>query len=236
MVNAQLASAEAFWSATHVTRGASVSFTMTDYTALITASDNCDNNLSIVQVPAPGTVVSGTTAVDINITDDAGNTTTCTFNVIVEDNTNPVITVCADDQTVFVDDNCEIALADYTSLVSATDNCDLDIELTQVPAAGTIFAGHNTNISVSIFATDDNGNQVQCDFNVNILDNTLPTITCPANLTQSTDLGVCEALVSIPAPVVADNCGIATGRVVDECHTNRHDGRFPKQSKLCHRL
>ena len=70
-------------------------FTMTDYTALIAATDNCDNNLDIVQVPAPGTVVSGTTAVDINITDDAGNTTTCTFDVIVEDNTDPVITVCA---------------------------------------------------------------------------------------------------------------------------------------------
>ncbi|RMB64166.1 T9SS C-terminal target domain-containing protein [Dokdonia sinensis] len=55
----------------------------------IFASDNCSqgDNLEVIQTPAQGTVVNenGIIEVDLIVFDEAGNTTTCTFNVIVDD-------------------------------------------------------------------------------------------------------------------------------------------------------
>ena len=50
---------------------------------------------------APGaTFPVGTTAVTYTFTDGNSNTSTCTFNVIVQDNTPPVISGCPTDITV----------------------------------------------------------------------------------------------------------------------------------------
>jgi hypothetical protein len=41
-------------------------------------------------------------------------------------------------------------------------------------------------------------------------DETAPTITCPANVVQNNDPGLCSAVVNYPAPTVDDNCPGAT--------------------------
>ena len=43
-----------------------------------------------------------------------------------------------------------------------------------------------------------------------VVDGTDPTMTCPADVTQSTDFGACTAFVTIPNPAVDDNCGPTT--------------------------
>lgn len=61
-------------------------FTLPDYTTSATASDNCTAAPALSQDPAAGTDVGvGTTTVTITATDDAGNTTTCTFDVVVDE-------------------------------------------------------------------------------------------------------------------------------------------------------
>src|SRR4029450_133079 len=60
--------------------------------------------------------------------------------------------------------------------------------------------------SVTCSATDAANNMSTCDFNVIIEDTQPPTITCPANISQSNDLNQCGAVVTYPPPTVSDNC------------------------------
>ncbi|MFT5918862.1 MAG: hypothetical protein ACI9FU_000664 [Granulosicoccus sp.] len=53
---------------------------LADYTGFATASDDC-GAVNIVQVPAPGTVILGTTAVNLFASDAAGNSSMCEFIV-----------------------------------------------------------------------------------------------------------------------------------------------------------
>jgi len=185
-------------------------FTMADYTALVISSDNCDLTLDIDQSPVAGTIVAGTSTVTMTITDDAGNVTTCTFSVIVEDNTAPTIVTCANDVTEQVGASCSFTMPSYTGLVLATDNCDPNLTYTQSPVAGTILFGFGTTQLVTITVTDDNGNSTDCSFVITLDDSINPSITCPANLTVNNDLDACSAMVNVPAPSVADNCIVAS--------------------------
>ncbi|MBL0102492.1 MAG: HYR domain-containing protein [Bacteroidetes bacterium] len=63
--------------------GAIVSFS-------VTTTDNCSS--SVVSTPASGSVFPiGTTTVTSVATDASGNTSTCSFDVIVTDNEDPTI-------------------------------------------------------------------------------------------------------------------------------------------------
>ncbi len=61
-------------------------FTLPDYGALTTASDNCSSTVTTIQNPPAGTLLSGVQTVQITIDfeDDAGNITSCTFNVLTQ--------------------------------------------------------------------------------------------------------------------------------------------------------
>lgn len=49
-----------------------------------------------------------------------------------------------------------------------------------------------------------------CTFTVTVIDNTPPTITCPANITTSSPTGRCDAVVNFPDPMALDNCSRPT--------------------------
>ncbi|MFN8394516.1 MAG: HYR domain-containing protein, partial [Bacteroidia bacterium] len=73
---------------------------------------------------------------------------------------------------------------------------------------------------VTLTVTDVNGNTATCNATVTVQDNVAPVITCPANISVNTDLGVCGAAVS-HAATATDNCsatvsqtsGLASGAV-----------------------
>ncbi|MBK8643239.1 MAG: HYR domain-containing protein [Saprospiraceae bacterium] len=66
-------------------------YTLEDFTSLATVSDNCGGTPTVTQSPAVGTMYMGeqTVAVTLTATDDCGNMNSCTFNVVLEDNTPP---------------------------------------------------------------------------------------------------------------------------------------------------
>ena len=137
-----------------------------------TATDNCSTPV-VTASHNPGDIFpAGTTVVTYTATDAAGNTATCTFNVTVEDDVDPVIVDCQGDTTLTITAvNCEIALPDYTALVSATDNCTGTITYTQSPAAGTTVSTTDGSLTVTVTASDAAGNQATCSFEVTIVDN-----------------------------------------------------------------
>ena len=137
-----------------------------------TATDNCSTP-SLTASHNPGDIFpAGTTVVTYTATDAAGNVATCTFNVTVEDDIDPVIVDCQGDTTLQITAaNCETTLPDYTGLVTATDNCTGTITYTQSPAAGTTVSTTDGSITVTITAEDASGNQATCSFEVTIVDN-----------------------------------------------------------------
>ena len=98
-----------------------------------------------------------------------------------------------------------VALANYTSLATTSDNCGSIASVTQSPPAGTSILGETTT-TVTLTVTDSNGNQNTCDFDVITVDTTDPAITCPADITTSNDTGDCSAVVTYTAPVGTDDC------------------------------
>jgi gliding motility-associated-like protein len=181
---------------------ANCQFTLTDYTSLITTSDNCVTSIiTVTQSPVVGTVITGTTTITLTATDQDGNSASCTFDVILLDSTPPTITSgCPANQNGNADASCGFALPDFTSAITVTDNCgtSASVTITQSPVAGTVLAlGINT---VTITATDQAGNASTCSFDVTVVDVTPPTISCPANITS------CDPIVTFVAPIGTDNC------------------------------
>jgi gliding motility-associated-like protein len=189
------------------TANASCQFVMSDYTSLVTTSDNC-SVVTVTQSPASGTTVSGTQTVTMTGTDASGNTATCTFQVTVIDNTPPTIT-CPAAQTGNVNASCQFSIPDYTGLATSTDNCTAVPTITQSPVVGAL-VGVGTTV-VTLTATDANGNSSTCTFNVVVTDITAPTVTCPAAQTLNLDASCAGTLSNyIPLVTATDNCGIAT--------------------------
>ncbi|MDZ4750756.1 MAG: choice-of-anchor L domain-containing protein, partial [Flavobacteriales bacterium] len=161
-------------------------------------SDNC--GVASVSNNHPSASYSvGTTNVTWTVTDNGGNTSTCIQTVTVIDNNLPSIT-CPGAQTLVLNSSCTGTLGNYTSLATASDPCGA-VTVTQSPAAGTPVSGVGTTV-VTLTVTDSSGNISTCTFNVNRIDNIVPTITCPLNITVNVGTGTCVAIVaSLGTPI-----------------------------------
>ena len=95
----------------------------------------------------------------------------------------------------------------------AYDNCGGPVTITQTDATG-LTSGDAFPVGVTTLeytAEDALGNTTICSFDITVEDTEVPTITCPANVTVSSDAGTCTATgVALGTPVTADNCGVAS--------------------------
>ena len=175
------------------------------------SSDNCTaaNALTLaIDISSFDCDDIGSTTVTLTVTDEYSNSATCTTTVNVVDTVAPAIT-CPANQTQSLGAGCVVALANYTSLATTSDNCGSIASVTQSPPAGTSILGETTT-TVTLTVTDTNGNQNTCTFDVTTVDTTNPTISCAADQTQSNDTGSCDALVTVIAPTTSDFCGVAS--------------------------
>ena len=104
-----------------------------------------------------------------------------------------------------------VALANYTSLATTSDNCGSIASVTQSPPAGTSILGETTT-TVTLTVTDSNGNQNTCDFDVITVDTTDPTISCTSGTVNSSDDGTGDCTFT---PSVAGQGGSYT--IEDYC-------------------
>jgi gliding motility-associated-like protein len=127
----------------------------------------------------------------VTVTDNEAPTIECPENIAV--NTDPG--VCEANVSVpqpVADDNCGIA--SVVNSFNGTSN-----------ASGIYPVGVTTIVWT---VTDLHGNTAECSMTVTVTDNEAPAIECPENIAVNTDPGVCEANVTVPQPVVSDNCGV----------------------------
>lgn len=160
--------------------------------------DNCPGS-SVCCTPPPGTFFPlGTTFVTCIGSDAAGNTDTCTFNVVVIDTTNPVIT-CSSDTTVVNDPGQCGAIVEFNT--SASDNCASSVNC--IPSSGTFFSVGST--LVVCMAADVAGNGDICSLLVVVNDSEAPSVSCPSDVVVGNDAGLCGAVVNFEV-AATDNC------------------------------
>jgi hypothetical protein len=192
--------------------GANCTVAVPDLRTGLSASDNCTptGQLSIVQTPAPGTQVGlGQTAVTITITDGAGNITTCTPVLTVNDTTAPSISCSANITMPAAAGACS-RIVNYPLTVS--DNCPGGITVTTSQPSGSAFSVGTTTVTVT--ATDVAGNvSAPCQFTVTVMDQQSPILaSCPVNI-QTVALTPAGRTVSYTPPAATDNCGASVSCV-----------------------
>ena len=206
-------------------------YDLEDYTGLAQATDNCDNDLTLIQTPAPGSTLSGTTVVTITATDDAGHSASCTFEVTGED-LPPVFSATPADITV----HCESNVPGNQG-VQAFDDCDGQIQVffsqsglpLSCPGSGTVI---NTWT-----ATDSGGHTIMYSQTVTVEDGVPPVLSAlPADITVScfgnvpgnqgiTATDNCEGLLTPvfiqSAAPPCNGAGVVTNSwVAQDCHGN----------------
>ncbi|HYG01173.1 MAG TPA: HYR domain-containing protein [Chryseosolibacter sp.] len=164
-------------------------------------TDHC-SSVDVLQSHQPGASFPiGITEVIYTATDNAGNTSVCTFEISVADNTPPVADQCPEDVIIMIGNGCSTSV-DWDVPVF-TDNCsDVTIESTANP--GDVFEVGTTTVSYT--ARDEASNTTECAFTVTIKDNVPPVLeNCPANIViTATDN--CKTAVSWTPPNTTDNC------------------------------
>ena len=199
--------------------GAGCMYSLADFTGMASAADNCTPALSIsyTQTPAPSTsLATGVHTITIDGTDGSGNTGSCTFDITVSDLQAPAITVCASNQNLISDSNCEATIGDYTGLITAIDNCSApgNIVITQSPTAGTVIS---TTTLITITATDENLNQSTCSFNVILTDTISPTVICPGNQSVAINGSCGYTMPDLSGSIGGtDNCSVLANMTISQ--------------------
>jgi len=160
----------------------------------------------------------GTVTVTLTVTDNTGQTNSCTADVTVQDTTSPSIS-CVGNQSVFATSGLCTAVVNGIAPTSSSDNCSGTSITYNITGATTASGSNNAsgtafNVGVSTVTytiTDASLNTDFCSFTVTVTDNQNPTISCVANIAQNTDPGDCTAVVNGIAPSASgDNCPGAT--------------------------
>ncbi|MAB40018.1 MAG: hypothetical protein CL528_08280 [Aequorivita sp.] len=171
------------------------------------STDNC-GIASLSVSPSIFTCANvGANNVTLTVTDVNGNSSTCTAVVTVEDNVAPAA-VCQN-ITVQLDASGNVSITAGDVDGGSTDACG--IATTSIDVTDFTCADIGPN-NVTLTVTDVNGNSSTCVAVVIVEDDLPPTIVCPANITASTDVGMCSAAVSFPMAIGLDNCSVTVSQ------------------------
>lgn len=137
------------------------------------SSDNCSVQSIDVAPNSFDCTVSSPAQVELTVTDDSGNISTCTATVTLEENTPP--TAVCQDVTVQLDasGNASIVAADVDG--GSTDNCGITNLSVDPSTFDCSNVGQNT---VTLTVEDANGNSANCTATVTVEDNVNPVATC----------------------------------------------------------
>lgn len=165
------------------------------------AADNCFTSVTSSHNTGQFFAV-GVTTVTYTVTDNSGNNSQCSFDITVADTSTPVFVGCPSDIIVNSATGACGATVTYTP-PTATDNCGATVTSTN-NSGDTFPVGVNTVLYTAIDAA---GNSIDCSFTITVLDTTDPVISsCPFDISQNADPGLCTAVVSWTPPLQTDNC------------------------------
>ena len=194
---------------------------------LVAVSDNCTNtaDLTISNDYNHGTTLAGaifmpgTTTVTWTVTDVNGKSSTCEFDVIVEDNLEPTLNCIDINRNLLSNGTVTVTAGDF--LTSISDACDdgtnpnyytISIDETSFDCSDAT----NTPIEVEIMVTDPDGNLAICRPTITIQETVAPTASC---LSVSRDLSAtAPGMVTVNASELNNgstaNCPVNTPGLV----------------------
>ena len=156
-------------------------YLLPDYTGSATVADNC-SGVTVTQVPAAGTTITGGTVVTLTATDASSNTASCNFNSIGTDAVAP--TAVCQNINAYLDGagNVTIVAADIDG--GSTDNCgSITLSASQIAFTCANLGPNNVTLTV----TDVSTNSANCVAVVTVIDTISPVTTCPGNQTETPD-------------------------------------------------
>lgn len=169
------------------------------------ATDNCSLVSFTPNFTSGSTFPVGVTTVIYTATDASSNVSTGSFTVTVNDVTNPTISGTPATINLNVTAGTCARIVSWTA-ATASDNCS-GVVLTCSHVSGSSFPEGTTVVTYT--ATDASGNVTTSNFNINITDNILPTISgMPSNQTLTASAGTCGRVATWTTPTANDNCGI----------------------------
>jgi len=191
-------------SGTTASADASCQSSIPDYCVLSTAADNC-NVVTRAQSPAIGATASlGANPISVTITDENGNSASCSATFTVVDTTAPSVTAPA-----AITQNTDSGLCYATVSLgspSTSDNCSITSTSNNAPATFPVAA---TTVIWTVI--DGSGNSSTATQLVTISDAAIPSITAPSAVTEEADVGACfKTAPTLGSPTTGDNCGVAT--------------------------
>ncbi len=168
-------------------------------------TDNCTPTTTRTAGLASGSSFPlGVTTNTFRVTDASGNSATCSFTVTVNDLTAPVAVCQALTLSLNAGGNASTTAAAVNNLSS--DNCTISGSLGLALNTTNFTCANLGANTVTLTVTDAASNTGTCNATVTVVDNILPAITCPGNLTGTNTPGQCTGVVSYSAPVGTDNC------------------------------
>lgn len=160
--------------------GTNCTIQVPDFTSQVLASDNCTGNLLLEQFPAPGTTISANTQVQIITEDEAGQTASCSFQIILT-NAAPVLSATPADLTVA----CASEVPGDPG-ITALDDCDGQVPVTFSQTGLPLACSGSGQVVNTWWATDSQGQTVSHSQTVTIENTQAPTFSAlPADLTVS---------------------------------------------------
>ncbi|MBP6976731.1 MAG: HYR domain-containing protein [Lentimicrobiaceae bacterium] len=155
----------------------------------------------------------GSTLVTWTVT-DGNNVATCNYTIIIVDNQDPSITCPSGSPFARNTDpnQCYYTVQGTEFDATFSDNCPGSTLSNSFNGSSTLAGaqlpkGSNT---ITWTVTDASGNTAVCPITVNVTDDQDPSITCPSNITGYTPENSCKLNVSVPDPIIGDNCGVTS--------------------------
>ncbi|MBL7946481.1 MAG: HYR domain-containing protein, partial [Flavobacteriales bacterium] len=147
----------------------------------------------------------GSTTVTFSASDLAGNTSSRSFEVTVEDVVPPTFTQCPGNLILPLGAGCAARVPNLIALASATDDCSA-VVMGQVPESNDIITSDSL---AYIVAKDVYGNTDTCWVQLSVQDQTAPTLfSCPGDITVNVPLAQLDMAVSYIPPTASDNCAV----------------------------
>lgn len=171
------------------------------------ATDNCSlSSVNQTGGPSSGSAfVVGSTALTFQAQDASGNTTTCTYNVVVTDAQAPTALCQSDSITLGGGGNGSITASDIDG--GSTDNCGVQ----SITASVTNFTCSNVGPNnVVLTVTDVNGNSSTCTAIVNVLAAPLAVATQPNTNACGYNVTCSGGNDGVAAANVTGGCGVLT--------------------------
>jgi subtilisin-like proprotein convertase family protein len=166
------------------------------------AVDACDASLTITFTAGTSVPLCGgtsTTPYTYTATDDCGNSISAYANLIIHDNTGPVLSLPTATSTIACDGDVSTTLNTWLTSATATDDCGGTTTITYA-LIGTeeICDGTETNVLhiYQFSAFDQCGNVTTAIDTFEVLDDVSPIIVAPVNLTVSCGQDIGAAILA----------------------------------------